>query len=70
MSGGTGRDMERDAIDRGSGRLVVVATPIGNLTEMAPRTVDTLASAEIVACEDTRRTAKLYTAAGIARPET
>jgi 16S rRNA (cytidine1402-2'-O)-methyltransferase len=47
------------------GRLLVVATPIGNLGDLSPRAVETLAGADVVACEDTRHTRKLLTHAGI-----
>jgi 16S rRNA (cytidine1402-2'-O)-methyltransferase len=52
-----------------AGRLVVVGTPIGNLGDLSPRAVDALRSADIVACEDTRRTGRLLAAAGIDRRE-
>lgn len=41
------------------GRLVVCATPIGNLGDISERLRNTLASADIIYAEDTRRTAKL-----------
>jgi 16S rRNA (cytidine1402-2'-O)-methyltransferase len=47
------------------GRLVLVATPIGNLGDLSPRARQALADAEIVCCEDTRRTRQLLSHAGI-----
>ena len=47
------------------GRLVLVATPIGNLGDLSPRAVQTLATADVVAAEDTRRTRALLTHAGV-----
>lgn len=44
---------------------MLVATPIGNLGDLSPRAVSTIAEADAVCCEDTRRTAKLLTHAGI-----
>jgi 16S rRNA (cytidine1402-2'-O)-methyltransferase len=51
-----------------SGRLVVVATPIGNLGDLSPRAKEALASASVICCEDTRRTRALLAASGIRAP--
>ena len=44
----------------GPGTLYVLATPIGNLGDLAPRTAAALQSVGAVAAEDTRRTARLF----------
>jgi 16S rRNA (cytidine1402-2'-O)-methyltransferase len=51
-----------------AGKLHVVATPLGNLGDLSPRAVATLRRVTLVACEDTRRTARLLAAHGIDRP--
>jgi 16S rRNA (cytidine1402-2'-O)-methyltransferase len=50
------------------GTLVIVATPIGNLGDLSPRAIEALASADAIACEDTRRTRKLLSHAGVKAP--
>lgn len=47
--------------------LYIVSTPIGNLGDMTLRGLETLASADILACEDTRVTRVLLDRYGIAR---
>ncbi len=48
-----------------SGSLVVVATPIGNLGDLSPRSREAIESADVVACEDTRRTGRLLQLCGM-----
>jgi 16S rRNA (cytidine1402-2'-O)-methyltransferase len=48
-----------------SGRLVVCPTPIGNLEDITLRALAALRDADIVACEDTRRTRVLLDRYGV-----
>ena len=48
-----------------SGRLVVCPTPIGNLEDITLRTLAALREADLVACEDTRRTRVLLERYGV-----
>ncbi len=50
------------------GRLVIVATPIGNLEDLSARARRALEEADLVACEDTRHTGRLLSALGIRTP--
>jgi 16S rRNA (cytidine1402-2'-O)-methyltransferase len=51
------------------GRLVVCATPIGNLADITLRVLDALREATVIACEDTRHTRVLLDRYGIAAVE-
>lgn len=50
--------------------LYIVATPIGNLGDISARAATTLASADVIAAEDTRVTAKLLSHLGLRVPMT
>lgn len=49
-----------------AGTLFVVATPIGNLADASPRSLEVLRTADLIACEDTRTTRTLLAHYGIA----
>lgn len=50
------------------GKLVLVATPIGNMGDLSERAIETLAEADIIAAEDTRRSGLLLSKLGIKKP--
>ncbi|MEE8601740.1 16S rRNA (cytidine(1402)-2'-O)-methyltransferase [Euzebya tangerina] len=56
------------AAETDHGQLVVVATPIGNLDDLSPRAAAMLASADLIGCEDTRRTGQLLAHLGVRTP--
>ena len=51
-----------------SGTLYVVGTPIGNLSDLSPRAVETLRTVDFIAAEDTRVTLKLLNYFDIKKP--
>ena len=51
-----------------AGKLYVVGTPIGNLSDFSPRAVATLEKVDFIAAEDTRVTVKLLNHFGINKP--
>src|SRR5215469_6108737 len=48
--------------------LLVIATPIGNGGDLAPRAIKVLAEADLIACEDTRRTGRMLAEHSIRTP--
>lgn len=47
--------------------LYLVSTPIGNMQEVSPRTIEVLSRVDLIACEDTRVTGKLLKILGISK---
>lgn len=50
------------------GHLYIVSTPIGNLGDLSPRAVKTLASVQLVLAEDTRHSAPMLAGVGVTTP--
>ena len=50
------------------GALYLVATPIGNLSDLSPRARDALDKCDLIACEDTRVTKKLLDHLSLSKP--
>ncbi len=57
---------ERNRTERGT--LYLVATPIGNLSDLSPRAVKVLSEVDFIAAEDTRNSMKLLSHLGISKP--
>lgn len=64
----TGRNIMKRNKSFSKTPFYLVATPIGNLSEISPRVVETLNSVDFIACEDSRNTRKLLSYLNISKP--
>ena len=51
-----------------SGKLYIVPTPVGNLSDMTPRAIEALSEASVILAEDTRTSSVLMRKFGIETP--
>src|SRR5256885_8713628 len=63
-----GSSLSSEGTSEVAGRLVVCPTPIGNLEDVTLRVLSALRDADVVACEDTRRTRTLLARYGVSAP--
>ena len=68
--GGASKPSAGSRTSKPASGLYLVATPIGNARDITLRALDALGRADVIACEDTRVTAKLLAIHGISRPLT
>ncbi len=67
LASGVQQQIEKLAAAPLAAGLYIVSTPIGNLGDISIRALFTLAAADMVVCEDTRHSRKLFSAYGIGR---